>query len=126
MSISKANFQFLDYLSSKGVRFAIGENGATHGGYFVDSEKIREFLEDPDALFAAFNGVTKSEYRDWNEAGRRLHCSAKTSTGKPCKGKVHQGVFLSAEEWVVRTRLGEYCSRHSEGLVAKRGLSIRT
>jgi hypothetical protein len=122
--MSKPNFQVLDYLASKGVRFVVGEGEAKHSGYFVEREQIEEFLDDPDALFARFNGVTKFEYRDWRDAGRSLHCSARTRNGKPCRFPVKGGFFLTAEQWVARQ--GEYCPRHTEGTASGvRGLPVR-
>jgi hypothetical protein len=113
VKMSRVNLQVLDYLSSKGVRFAIGEDGAMHGGYFVGREEIEQFLDDPDKLFAKFNGVSKSEYRDWREAGKVLRCAAKTKSGKPCKLHVENRWCRSAQEWLARQ--GEYCPKHLGG-----------
>lgn len=123
--MSKPNLQVLDYLASKGVRFVVGEGEARHSGYFVGREDIEEFLDDPDALFARCNGVTKDQYRDWRDAGHSLHCAAKTRSGKPCRLRVKDGSFLTAEKWVARQ--GEYCPRHDEGTISSgvRGLPVR-
>ena len=120
--MSKANLQVLDYLSSKGVHFSIEDRGSN---YWVKREEIEAFLDDPDALLAEFNEVTKFEYRDWREAGGCVHCSATTQSGKPCKGKVKdRGPFLSAQKWLARRV--QYCPRHSEGAAASvRGLTVR-
>jgi len=121
--MSKANLQVLDYLSSKGVEFTICDWFNSH--YSVGREEIEAFLDDPDALLAEFNEVTKFEYRDWREAGGCVHCSATTQSGKPCKGKVKdRGPFLSAQKWLARRV--QYCPRHSEGAAASvRGLTVR-
>jgi len=120
--MSKANLQVLDYLSSKGVHFSIQDGGSN---YWVEREEIEKFLDDPDALFAEFNEVTKFEYRDWREAGGRVCCSATTRSGKPCKLNVKgRNHCFSVREWL--DRRGEYCPRHSEGTVASvRGLTVR-
>ena len=111
--MSRANLQVLDYLSSKGVHFSIEDRGSN---YWVKREEIEAFLDDPDALFARFNEVTKFEYRDWREAGGYVRCSATTRSGKPCSLRVKDSYrHLSAREWLARR--GEYCPRHSEGTV---------
>jgi hypothetical protein len=120
--MSNANLQVLDCLSSKGVEFTIQDMGSH---YPVGPEEIEEFLDDPDALFAKFNEVTKFEYRDWREARGRVCCSATTRNGKPCSLPVKgRNVCSSVQEWL--SHRGEYCPTHSEGAAASvRGLPVR-
>ena len=123
--MARPNLQVLDYLSSKGVHFSIEDRGSN---YWVGREQIEVFLDDPDALFAELNGVTKFEYRDWREAGGCVRCSATLRSGKPCSRLAKDvSILLSAQAWLAHRGEKEYCSRHSEGTASAsmRGLTVR-
>jgi hypothetical protein len=109
------DLQTLRVLSEKGVSFCIAVPDAwSLMNYWATPEDLVIFADDETALYAKAHGVTKSEYRDWEDDLFCAYCAATTRTGRRCRNMVLGGFTVSPRRWLELQ--GGYCAVHGEGV----------
>jgi hypothetical protein len=92
------DIQTLNCLSTKGVDFCVQiPNECGIMTYIATPEDLVMLESDPTALYAKVHGVTKSEFRDWQDDGCMAFCAATTRARKRCRNQVKGGYQVSAK-----------------------------
>lgn len=104
--------EYLDRLKSLGCHFLIeipNESGVE--SHFLTVPEVRQFHDDPTAIYAKKLDVTKEQYSQWHEEGCSARCAGITRKGRRCRNTVPGGSLVNARRWVELQ--GEYCVLHA-------------